>query len=450
VAVRCYESRLGRANVIATNVVVDQTLILWEKSPASVSAEIPDGKYPFKLLIPPDTPGLTTTVFREYKAYWRVEAILEHLPIFGVGNRLVRHFELPLLRFDIPSHSPSTTPSSPLPIPIQSPKSRLPIYHCTFSTPPPSSPIGPGELVSTFLRLQPINPSFSVRSVTVSIERRLDLRLPVDNIPTHSSSPTPPGVSTESFSSLADQSPSKFASTTVVRSETLELSLDSTGALSKTITVQWPPRKQHSWTVGETMTSGLITVKFYIHLRVSDYRHRWFFSSHLLVYPSCAFFHLRPALRPLKSQTVRSLLFPPTSLNDSLLPQSPKTRPALYDPNQSLLTVNPLPRQLLPVLNPEYLHQPSRNHPNPLPLQLADPEPGLRVGHTRLQVLEMHPTSRSTRDLSSRRGTSIAGAIPSTPLVHSPKRQPPRGQYCEIPVHRRRLALLSIMMVTTT
>lgn len=265
VAVKCYESRLGRVNVIATNVLVDQTLVLWEKSPNSVSAEIPDGEYPFKFLIPPDTPGLTTTIFQEYRAYWRVEAVLEHLPIFGVGNRLVRHFELPLLRYDTPPCSPSTSPPSS--IAIQSPKSRLPIYRCTFSTPPPSSPIGPGELVSTFLRLQPIDPSFSVRSATMSIERRLDLRLSPESSSTRS--PTPPHISTESFSSFADQSPSKSMSTTIIRSETLEFSLDPTGALSKTITARWPPRKQHTWTVGETMTSGLVTVKFYVHLRVS-------------------------------------------------------------------------------------------------------------------------------------------------------------------------------------
>ena len=271
VAVRCYESRLGRVNVIATNVLVNQTLVLWEKSPASASAEVPDGDYPFKLVIPPDTPGLTTTIFQEYRAYWRVEAVLEHLPIFGVGNRLVRHFELPLLRYDTPSHSPSSPPP-PAPIPIQSPKSRLPIYHCAFSTPPPSSPIGPGDLVSTFLQLQPIDPSFSIRSATMSIERRLDLRLPVDNLSAHTPSPTPPDASTESFSSLVDQSSSKSASTTVVTSETFEFPLDPTGSLSKTITAQWPPRKKHSWTIGETMTSDLVTVKFYIHLRVSGRR----------------------------------------------------------------------------------------------------------------------------------------------------------------------------------
>lgn len=270
VAVRCYESRLGRVNVIATNVVVDQTLVLWEKPPTSASAEIPDGEYPFKLLIPPETPGLTTTIFQEYRVYWRVEATLEHLPIFGVGNRLVRHFELPLLRYDTPSHSPSIS-ISPLSIPIQSHKSRLPIYHCTFSTPPPSSPVGPGELVSTFLRLEPIDPSFSIRSAIMSIERRLDLRLQVDNLSTNRSSPTPPDVSTDSFSSLVDHSPSKSMSTTIVKSETFEFSLDSTGILSKTITVRWPLRKQHRWTVGETMTSGLITVKFYMHLHVSGH-----------------------------------------------------------------------------------------------------------------------------------------------------------------------------------
>lgn len=289
VAVRCYESRLGRVNIIATNVVVDQTLVLWEKSPASASAEISDGEYPFKFTIPPDTPGLTTTIFQEYRAYWRVEAILEHIPIFGVGNRLVRHFELPLLRYDIPSHPPSIS-FSPLSIPIQSPKSRLLISHCTFSTPPPSSPVGPGELASAFLRLETIDPSFSVRSATMSIERRIDLRLPTDNLSTHSS-PTPPGVSTESFASFADQSPSKSMSTTVVKSETLEFSPDSTGVLSKTITARWPPRKQHSWTIGETMTSGLVSVKFYIHLRVSDYLPNYFpYFTHLLSIQVVRFF----------------------------------------------------------------------------------------------------------------------------------------------------------------
>jgi len=273
VAVRCYQSRLGRVNVIATNVVVDQSLLLWEKSPASVSAEVPDGEYPFKIIIPPDTSGLTTTLFQEYRAYWRVEAVLDHLPIFGVGNRLVRHFELPLVRYDTPLHSPSTSPPPPS-FPIQSPKSRLPIYRCTFSTPPPSAPIGPGDLVSTFLRLQPIDPSFSIRSATMSIERRLDLRLPADNLPTHTPSPTPPDVSTESFSSLVDQSSSKSASTTIVTSETPGFSLDPTGILSKMITAQWPLRKRHSWTVGETMSSDLVTVKFYIHLRVSGHRPR--------------------------------------------------------------------------------------------------------------------------------------------------------------------------------
>ena len=265
VAVRCYESRLGRVNVIATNVIVDQSLVLWQKAPADASAEIPDGEYPFKLLIPSDTPGLTTTVFQEYRAYWRVEAVLEHLPVFGVGNRLVRHLELPLLRYDTPSPSPSHPP--PAPIPIQSPKARLPIYHCSFST--PSSPIGPGDLVSTFLRLEPIDPSFSIRSATVSVERRLDLRLPPDNLSALTPSPTPPDVSTESFSSLIDHSSSKSASTMVVTSETLEFSLDPTGVLSKAITIQWPLRKQHSWTIGETMNSDLVTVRFYIHLRVS-------------------------------------------------------------------------------------------------------------------------------------------------------------------------------------
>ena len=260
---------MGRVNVITTNVVVDQTIVLWEKSPTSVSEEVPDGEYPFKLIIPPDTPGLTTTIFQEYRAYWRVEAVLEHLPVFGVGNRLVKHFELPLLRYDTPSHPLSISPPPPVSV-LQSSKSRLPIYHCTFST--PFSPVGPGDLISTLLRLQPIDSSFSIRSATMSIERRLDLRLPAGNLSTHTPSPTPPDASAESFSPLPDHSLSKSASTTIVTSQILGFSLDPTGILSKTITARWPQRKRHSWTVGETMSSDLVTVKFYIHLRVSGHQ----------------------------------------------------------------------------------------------------------------------------------------------------------------------------------
>jgi hypothetical protein len=392
VAVRCYESRLGRVNVIATNVVVDQTLVLWEKPPASASAEIPDGEYPFKLLIPPSTPGLTTTIFQEYRAYWRVEAVLDHLPIFGVGNRLVRHFELPLLRYDTPSH-PLSIPLPPLSIPIHSPKSRLPIYHCTISTSPPSAPIGPGELVSAFLRLEPIDPSFSVRSATMSVERRLDLRLSADNLSTHSSSPTPPDVSTESFSSFVDQSPSKSMSTTIVKSEALEFSLDPTGLLSKTITARWPLRKQHSWTVGETMTSSLVTVKFYVHLRVSGYCPPPNFPTSLTCSPFklCVFspqtgletieFGEREVTVASTSQSERQLAS--AKFKDKTGPLKPKSR----SPHRNSASASTLPTSQFGV-SPPTIQKPSKSSPP-------------TVGRSRTKSPRRPHTSAGPRDTSN-------------------------------------------------
>jgi hypothetical protein len=74
VAVRCYESRLGKLNALHTNMVVEYPLTLWSKPDHLPSVDISRVEYPFKITVPVDSPGFSTANFQEYKVSWRVEA----------------------------------------------------------------------------------------------------------------------------------------------------------------------------------------------------------------------------------------------------------------------------------------------------------------------------------------------------------------------------------------
>jgi hypothetical protein len=44
---------------------------------------------------------------------------------------------------------------------------------------------------------------------------------------------------------------------------------DDEGVWSKTLTLQWPAAKSHSrWAIGETIQSDLVSVKFFVRIKV--------------------------------------------------------------------------------------------------------------------------------------------------------------------------------------
>lgn len=73
-SVRCIEARLGRVGVVHSNVLIEYNQVLWSKPPGVDWAELGDAELPFKIVIPPKTPGFTCANFQDYRVFWRIEA----------------------------------------------------------------------------------------------------------------------------------------------------------------------------------------------------------------------------------------------------------------------------------------------------------------------------------------------------------------------------------------
>lgn len=188
ISVRCYESRVGRVNTLQSNVLVDYTQVLWSK-PDDVDCE-PIGSldYSFRITVPVKAAGFSTAVFVDYRCLWRIEAVLTHAPIAGVGSRQIKHFELPLIRYDLPIYRPISYGQVLNEI---TSKPRAP--RIRYSLNPPTSPIGPLDLVSIPIHLQPLDNDVSIRSASIIIERRIQL-----NDIANSSSPLQPELPSSS------------------------------------------------------------------------------------------------------------------------------------------------------------------------------------------------------------------------------------------------------------
>ncbi|KAJ7752027.1 hypothetical protein B0H16DRAFT_1547146 [Mycena metata] len=317
ISVRCYETRLGLLGVMHSNVLVDYTQVLWSKPDGDHDyADIGDLELPFRITLPAKVAGFSTASYASaYKCSWRVEAIINHAPILGVGSRQIKHSELPLLRFGLPPALESLTPVVG-PSLLSSEISHPHWPSIRYSINSPTTPIGPLDLVSIPIHLHPSDPSVSFRSASVVVERRMQFFDPTSppstpTLPSLMSSsaitiPSPPSSSSlpipqrtsSSSSSLMSYSPAssyKEPSTHLSSSTTLQAS-DSrsspnnasylvnsvvgtessglfsradSGVWSKTLTLQWPAAKSHSrWAIGETIESELVSVKFFVRVKI--------------------------------------------------------------------------------------------------------------------------------------------------------------------------------------
>lgn len=257
--------------------------------------------------------------------------VLNHVYIPGVGSRQVKHFELPLVRYDLPAHKfPLSLPDPYLSQTTNKPRAP----RIQYSIDVPTAAIGPSDLVSIPIHLQPMDPSVSVRSASVAVERRIQLldATPIQSSPqtlqpSRSSSPTHSDSSAltsttvpsdsrtlpqldllhnntlGSVSSLNSSNPTitpdsffpsstptitsscpllphttpsaltnafKLVTNTIVESESSgRFVRDQNGVWTKTMTLQWPASKSHSrWAVGETIQSDLASVRYFVRVKV--------------------------------------------------------------------------------------------------------------------------------------------------------------------------------------
>ena len=347
ISVRCYETRVGRINVVQSNILVEYTKVLWSKQDGVEYEPIGNLDLPFRISIPAKVAGFSTAAFVDYRCVWRLEAgticcscfftfvhlifppVLNHVPISGIGARQIRHFELPFIRYDVPIYSPITPPTPPL-LNLQTNKPRAP--RIRYSIHSPQIPIGPHDLVSVSIHLLPVDHGVSIRSTSLIVERRIQLhdqtpcvsgstpmpQTPITPRSTSSSpkqlptpcpkspySPTAPcqedplfdavsstpslssststttlGTALSSSLTLASEStpllhPNSSASTKLVvnpiagTESSGNLFRDENGVWSRTLTLQWPAVKSHSlWAVGETISSELVTVKYFVRTKV--------------------------------------------------------------------------------------------------------------------------------------------------------------------------------------
>ena len=102
----------------------------------------------------------------------------------SVGSRIVKQFDLLLIRHDIPPPLPPPTPPQSGALTVSSSsttptlshatnKPRAPVLHYNLSTPP--NPIGPSDLLFTSVFIRPLDPSVLIRSASLLVERRIDL-----------------------------------------------------------------------------------------------------------------------------------------------------------------------------------------------------------------------------------------------------------------------------------
>ncbi|KAF9065295.1 hypothetical protein BDP27DRAFT_1332216 [Rhodocollybia butyracea] len=320
VSVRCYEFRLGRiGGVVSNKAIVDFTQVLWTKPEGQEYQDLGEGEYPFKITIPPRSGGFSTVSFVEYRCVWRVEATIHHAHISGIGSRLVKHIDLPLVRYDA-SASPPSSQSLHLDRVITKPKSFVPLLRYCISA--PKSPIGPTDLLPISIHVLAEDPNISIRSATVVVERRIlfneqspvsaSAAIPIpksssDSLFLSSSSPssqslpsgkpifggalTPLSSGCPSTVSLANDARPLLPPKHRIASDSSEslnagknIVLPITGSessgpftqqtpdskiWSKTLTVQWPSAKPSSrWGIGETIHSDLVSIRFYARVKI--------------------------------------------------------------------------------------------------------------------------------------------------------------------------------------
>ncbi|KAJ3811540.1 hypothetical protein F5876DRAFT_39439 [Lentinula aff. lateritia] len=324
VSVRCYEFRLGRiGGVVSSKMVVDYTQVLWSKPDGNEFFDLGEVECPFKITVPPRSGGFSTVSFVEYRCVWRVEASISHAHISGIGTRLTKHVDLPLVRYDLPAFLPSPRiymhiTAAYLDRVVTKPKG-LALQYTVWA---PREPIGPTDLLPISIHVLPKERNISIRSASVVVERRIQFNESQSPVSTSSSSaipisPTPSvssfmtyspasqkfPVSSRSFSTMTSPQsgyPSSVSLASDVRpllpqpqysrdrsdsSESLvgkpivlpiaasessgPFSQAENGIWSKTLTVQWPSAKPSSrWGIGETIHSDLVSVRFFARVKI--------------------------------------------------------------------------------------------------------------------------------------------------------------------------------------
>ncbi|KAI0315852.1 hypothetical protein OF83DRAFT_1173449 [Amylostereum chailletii] len=207
VSVRCYESRTTRF-AVQSSVLAEYPVTLWQAPSSAKHAPLGEFQAPFRITVPVDSPGYSTTHFQDYRILWRVEAGAFTPPLYAFHPlptsphpprfTLTRIYSSPsshkltVLRYGpphlSPQHSltPPVSPTSPYSFLSDATSNlRAPVLHYHVSV--PHEPIGPSDLLSVPISLRPVDPGVAIRLASLAVERRIEIL----DVP-HSHSTYPP------------------------------------------------------------------------------------------------------------------------------------------------------------------------------------------------------------------------------------------------------------------
>lgn len=220
----------------------------------------------------------------------------------GLGSRQIRYFDLNLIRHDV------AFPTSIGPAFQSHSETGSPRIQYRMVT--PSYAVGPSDHISVSVRFQPVDPMTVIQAMCVIIERRIQLRetsaSPPAECPYTDDSPPATARSTSGIPASTRSSPTLVPSTlastssvnlipttrverkrsqspsntTIMPSRTVAHSVASTEVVSATadpdgtyyhtfgLTLPQPKSAGH-WSLGETMRTDLVTVRFFVRVKVS-------------------------------------------------------------------------------------------------------------------------------------------------------------------------------------
>lgn len=278
VAVRCYEAKESmRASRERT--VWEKVRHIWQPPPGTQDMILGEWQQSFKLSIPPEVADLArgTQTLREWRVRWRLEVVVEHVPIPHVGHRVAQAYDLQMN--DHRSPSPSL-PSPPAGMIIGTGPTATHVH----INPPPTA-CGPAEELAVSFSVRPEDPSASIKKLQVVLDRRLELlddrrpsegglsedypntrRSRVGNIFQRNASGS--GSGSPHSSRSASEDCKRVIVTRIAETQCEVPKPGSSGAVWSLGSLQLP-RRGHHWDMGETERTEFADISFEARLKVT-------------------------------------------------------------------------------------------------------------------------------------------------------------------------------------
>ncbi|KAL8277618.1 hypothetical protein RQP46_010050 [Phenoliferia psychrophenolica] len=192
IRVRCYEADVSnvpstKGKKRAPRVIYELDQEIWRKEDDEEWGTLGNWSMPWRVVLPTDAGGVTTTTLKTWKSWWQVEAVIVHKRSAILGRTMKASHQLPLTRYSAPSFtlpaaswssSSSAASSSTLSPPHPSSKPPTPPPHLRglqYSIEASTGVLGPNDSLQIKLAFHRDDPSILIKKVQVSVDRHIEV-----------------------------------------------------------------------------------------------------------------------------------------------------------------------------------------------------------------------------------------------------------------------------------